>query len=268
MDEARELAPELCGAFVRYFTGELLEEESKTARMEISKGEIEVIVHHWIEQLYQACGWSARDVQTAELHVKPYGAKRIRSFLEAGMISVGQINQMAKEVFTDPPIYQYCWTDLKESEYSSSDIDNRNNSPAAGKGKYTRACSQDLDPLVSKGFTVGFVDEIHGDSGKSKEVEVSRYEIRVVARHWIRELYEIHGSYSEGCVGSGDMRLRSYADRRVFQFLEARMIKAVDVNKMAKEIYRCQDVYKDYWRDWREPEEWDEEDAPPEARAT
>ena len=266
MDEAKELVPDLCGAFVRYFAGELLEQKGQISRIEITKHEIGVLVRHWIEELYEACCWSVRDVLTAELHVEPYGQKRIKSFLEAGMISVEQINQIAKEVFTDLQLCEYCWTDWKEPEDLSSD--RPDDSPTDSNSRHRSPCAEDLDPLIAGGFTVGFVDEIHGEGGQSRTMQITKHEVSVIVRNWLEELYNVHCDYFQDSVGSCDMRMRAYADRRVFTFLEARMITAKEVNEMAKEVYIYQDVYDKYWENWKEPEDWDKEDASPTGSAS
>lgn len=128
--------------------------------------------------------------------------------------------------------------------------------------------AKDLEPLGGKGLVVGFVDEIHGEGGRSKIVEITKHEVSVIVRNWLEELYNVHCNYFQDSVGSCDMRMRAFADRRIASLLEARTITAEEVNQMAKEVYGSEDVYKDYWEDWHEPEGWNKADTSPTGSAS
>lgn len=123
MLEIHKLVPDLCPGFLTYFMGDHLDEDTKVTAVEVTRYEVSAIVRYYIEQLYESNNWSVDFTLAAELRMTPYGKQRIAHFLEAGMISVKEINEIAKEVFTDPLLYEYRWDDWEESGCDSNNTD-------------------------------------------------------------------------------------------------------------------------------------------------
>jgi hypothetical protein len=63
------------------------------------------------------------------------------------------------------------------------------------------------------GFTIGFVEEIHGEAGRPQpEYVPTRHELSILAEHWARKVRGIESWWEESdSVGSDEMRERLYA---------------------------------------------------------
>ncbi len=77
-------------------------------------------------------------------------------------------------------------------------------------------------PLGGRGITIGWVEEIHGESGKAAQAVVTRAEIETLVTDYfdrLKSIYVIWMYYEQ--VGSSDMREEPYMWRRINDFIEA-----------------------------------------------
>ncbi len=111
--------------------------------------------------------------------------------------------------------------------------------------------SKRIEPIVTQAGVVGFIEEIHGEAGKSDCIEVTRFEICLLARHWIEQLKSVHHTFAMGGSGSWEIRMRPYAEQLIAGFIEAEMISVEKVNEIAKEMYGPK-LYEKWWPVWKE----------------
>ena len=73
---------------------------------------------------------------------------------------------------------------------------------------------QEVPPVTRIGpFTIGFVEEIHGEKGRPvPEYIPTKHELAVLARHWATQVIDIERWWAESeQVGSDEIRQRWYA---------------------------------------------------------
>ena len=116
--------------------------------------------------------------------------------------------------------------------------------------------SQGLEPVGNKNGMVCNVEEIRGEGGKSKEMEITKYEVSVLVRDWLDLRASILcGRDAYDCTGLSELRAGDYAEERIASFLKTGMITAKKVNQIGKGIFTRLGIYDKYWTDWKEPED-------------
>ena len=88
-------------------------------------------------------------------------------------------------------------------------------------------------PLGGRGITIGWVEEIHGESGKAAQAVVTRAEIETLVTDYfdrLKSIYVIWMYYEQ--VGSSDMREEPYLWRRINDFIEAGAIGEEKVTEL------------------------------------
>ncbi len=71
-----------------------------------------------------------------------------------------------------------------------------------------------LDPASG---CIGHVSEVSGGTSIRIDSSMTVNEALILLRHWRLELASIYAMWEEGCVGSSDIRIRPYAEDRVFE---------------------------------------------------
>ncbi len=88
-------------------------------------------------------------------------------------------------------------------------------------------------PLGGRGIRIGWVEEIHGESGKATQAVVTRAEIEMLVTDYfdrLKSIYVMWMYYEQ--VGSSDMREEPYMWRRINDFIEAGAISEEKVTEL------------------------------------
>ena len=95
-----------------------------------------------------------------------------------------------------------------------------------------------IAPMTAGPFLVGYVDEICGEDGKLTSANITRAETKVLAVYYLRERIIVPFELvKQGYgVGSSDLRMQLYANKRLNDFIEVGAISEKCVNELNERI--------------------------------
>ena len=95
-----------------------------------------------------------------------------------------------------------------------------------------------IAPMTAGPFLVGYVDDICGEDGKLTSANITRAETKVLAEYYLRERIVMSSELVEQgqCVGSSDLRMQLYANKRINDFIEVGAISEKCVNELDERI--------------------------------
>jgi hypothetical protein len=99
-----------------------------------------------------------------------------------------------------------------------------------------RPHTDQLDEWLTAPFCgIGHLDEINGDSAQTRTVAISRFEARLIAKHWVERLARAHRFFSLGYSGSREIREDVYCPHRLQVLLNAGLITKPEIDAMFAE---------------------------------
>jgi len=110
-------------------------------------------------------------------------------------------------------------------------------------------------PIRFAGGVIGFVDHVNGAESAQTSVPISRYEAKLLVRHWLTraEDIEFFWAYYE-CVGSMDMREQSYAYKRLNELISSGLVSSAEAHAIEDEVWSAR---AEGWEAVRRGETWD-----------
>lgn len=153
-----------------------------------------------------------------------------------------------------------------ETEQTSALLEGRS---ASGSGcgsddtvQSPRWGTEDIAPWSARGVIVGYVDELHGPSSRTANFDVSEFEARILARHWVGRImdYDVQVIYGDGSPTG--YRTATYARGRIGTFLALGLVDADQIDQTFEDVRlerglpRCDEWERIDWDDVAEQEGW------------
>jgi hypothetical protein len=123
---------------------------------------------------------------------------------------------------------------------------NRGNAPQKeiemDSSKPQQLAPEGKDPILAPIGRIGFENEIHGEMGlESALYKPTRYELRVLAEHWLKEIAEIWVSWFYFDVAGGpESRLEPYARMRIQRIAD--LLGAEVLDEISERVWKEQRV--------------------------
>jgi hypothetical protein len=87
-------------------------------------------------------------------------------------------------------------------------------------------------------FVIGAVDHVNGASSERRTLAISRYEAKLLARHWLEVIEDIERWWAESeQVGSSEMRERAYGYKRVDELIDSGLITVAEAQTINEEVW-------------------------------
>jgi hypothetical protein len=100
-------------------------------------------------------------------------------------------------------------------------------------------------PVRVGNFVIGAVDHVNGASSRQSVVAISRYEAKLLVRHWLERAESIERWWNvTGQVGSDETRESAYAYHRVNDLCESGLITDAEVGCIRDEVWNA---HADEW---------------------